>query len=329
MGMNINLKITRRHLLFLAAALPVAAWAAPYNPPTQTTEVWRADWADAGRNRTVPVKFYYPKGAGPFPVIIFSHGLGGTRENYGYVGTYWSAHGYVSLHLQHAGSDDAVWRNGGMQAMGRAANGKNALDRAGDVSFALDQLEKLNQDANFPLRGKLDLQKIGMAGHSFGANTTLLVSGLKLPLAKSLADPRIRCAIAMSSPAPLTKNYDEIYGGIQIPLYHLTGTKDTSPIDRAGSSAADRQLPFQHSKSADAYLTVFQNGDHMVFSGWRRGAPVASDERNFALIQQSTLAFWDAYLKGDNAAKTWLQNDYAKELAANGTFEQKIVKTKP
>ncbi len=327
--MKTKLKITRLHLLFLTVALPLVAWAASYSAPTQTTEIWRTDWRDAKRNRTVPVKIYYPKSEGLFPVIIFSHGLGGTREGYDYVGNFWSAHGYISVHLQHEGSDDSVWRNGGMQAMGRAANGKNAVDRAGDVSFAIDQLEKLNKDANFPLRGKLNLQKIGMAGHSFGANTTLLVSGLKLPLAKSLADPRIQCAIAMSSPAPTLKNYDEIYGGIVIPIYHLTGTKDISPIDRPGSSAQDRQLPFKHSKGADAYLTTFQDGDHMVFSGRRRGAPVASDERNHALIQQSTLAFWDAYLKGDAGAKRWLQNDFAIELAANGTFEQRIAKTKP
>lgn len=328
------MKITRRHLLFLTAALPVAAWAAPYvapnGTPAQATDIWRADWQDARRNRRVPVKIYYPKGDGPFPVIVFSHGLGGTREGYDYVGTYWASHGYVSLHLQHSGSDDAVWRGGGgMQAMSRAANGKNALDRAGDVSFALDQLEKLNQDANFPLHGKLDLKKIGMAGHSFGANTTLLVSGVKMPVIGSLGDPRIKCAIAMSAPAPVGKDYDSIYSGIKIPIYHLTGTKDTSPIDRTGTTPEDRQLPYRHSKGADAYLTVFQDGDHMVFSGRRRGAPVASDERNHALIQQSTLAFWDAYLKGDEKAKTWLQSDFARELGANGTFAQRNAVAKP
>ena len=67
----------------------------------------------------------------------------------------------------------------------------------------------------------------------------------------------------------------------------------------------------------------------MVFSGQRRGAPVASDARNHELIQQSTLAFWDAYLKGDATAKSWLQNDFAKELGNSGTFEQRIVKEKP
>jgi predicted dienelactone hydrolase len=67
------------------------------------------DWHDKARDRDVPVKLHYPKtGAGPFPVIIFSHGLGGSRDGYEYLGRHWASHGYVSVHLQHKGSDTAV-----------------------------------------------------------------------------------------------------------------------------------------------------------------------------------------------------------------------------
>ena len=56
------------------------------------------DWHDAKRDRRVPVKIYYPKtGNGPFPVIIFSHGLGGSREGYEYLGRHWASWGYVSV----------------------------------------------------------------------------------------------------------------------------------------------------------------------------------------------------------------------------------------
>lgn len=324
------MKITRRRLLVVSVALPFAVWAAPYTKPAQQVLTWEGSWKDQKRNRTVPVKIYYPNTGVPLPVIIFSHGLGGTREAYEYVGAYWARHGYVSVHLQHAGSDDAVWRGGGMQAMQRAANAKNAVDRAQDVSFALDQLEKLNGDAAFPLRSRLDFQKIGIAGHSFGANTTLLASGLKWPVVGSLADKRIKCAIAMSAPPPASQDYEALFGDIKIPIYHLTGTRDESPIDRAGSSAKDRRVPFDHIKGADSYLTIFKDGDHMVFSG-RRGlrGDRSRDAIFHPLIQQSTLAFWDAYLKGDMEAKAWLRNEFAKELADNGTFEQKIATPEP
>lgn len=320
------MKITRRAFLISAAALPLARFvsAAPYEGTAKAVEVWRAEWHDAKRDRAVPVKIYYPKDiAAPCPVIVFSHGLGGSREGYEYLGNYWASRGYVSVHLQHLGSDSAVWQGGDLQALKQAANAKNALDRARDVSFALDQLEILNKTADFPLQGKLDLQRIGMAGHSFGANTALLVSGMNLgfPGAPSLTEPRIKAAVILSAPSPMSKNYDVIYGSIRLPMLHMTGTKDTSPIDRPGSTAADRRLPFDHIHGSDAYLLTFKDGDHMVFSGQRRGASVATDDRYHALIQQSSTAFWDTYLQGDAKGKQWLKSDFRRELGENGVFE--------
>jgi predicted dienelactone hydrolase len=172
-----------------------------------SVETARYDWLDSKRDRKVPVKIYYPKGDGPFPVIIFSHGLGGSREGYEYLGRYWASYGYVSVHLQHLGSDDAVWRDAApgerMQRMRDATlNLENAINRPKDVSFAIDQLEKMNQE-NGPFKGRLDLKRIGVAGHSFGAFTTLAIAGQKFGGAQRnipFADPRVKAAIAMSAP---------------------------------------------------------------------------------------------------------------------------------
>src|SRR5215472_14384156 len=73
-------------------------------------EVLRVEWFDATRAQQVPAKLYYPKtGPGPFPLLLVSHGLGGSREGYAYLGRYWASAGYVSVHVQHLGSDEAVW----------------------------------------------------------------------------------------------------------------------------------------------------------------------------------------------------------------------------
>src|SRR5437879_4469297 len=86
------------------------AYAPP--KPSATVEVLKLDWHDAKRNRAVPAKIYFPKeGAGALPVVIFSHGLGGSRDGYEYLGRHWAGCGYVSVHLQHIGSDSAVWRD--------------------------------------------------------------------------------------------------------------------------------------------------------------------------------------------------------------------------
>lgn len=323
--MNVN-GMTRRQLLLWAGALLWArsTWATPYDTPAQAVDIWRGEWRDAKRSRTVPVKIYSPHGAGPFPVIVFSHGLGGSREGYEYLGRYWAAHGYVSVHLQHPGSDNSVWRGAaGRQGLRDAISSQTARDRALDVHFAIDQLQRLNTDTAWPLHGKLDLRHIGMAGHSFGANTTLLIAGMAAR-GGTLADPRVQCAIALSSPTPVSKNYDALYAGIKIPMLHMTGTKDISPVDPGNSRASDRRIPYDHIHGADAYLATFADGDHMLFSGREPlTRHVPSDERNHLLIQEATTAFWDAYLKGSHKALTWLRDGFAKELGSNGVWEQK------
>ena len=86
---------------------------AAYNalPGSYAVETAAYNWVDKDRNREVPAKIYFPKiGRGPFPVIIFSHGLGGSRDGYEYLGRHWASYGYISVHLQHKGSDTAVWK---------------------------------------------------------------------------------------------------------------------------------------------------------------------------------------------------------------------------
>jgi predicted dienelactone hydrolase len=325
--------------LIAATGSPVAAAAADATAQhyqvsrTQSVETVKFEWKDAKRDREVPVKIYYPKtGSGPFPIIIFSHGLGGTRDAYEYLGRHWASHGYVSVHLQHIGSDDDVWRNvepsERMKAMRRsAANPQNSLNRPLDVSFAIDQITRLNREAG-PFQGRLDLNRIGAAGHSFGAYTTLAVAGQVFvgPFVdgKTLADPRVKAAVPMSAPVPShNRELDRVFGKIQIPCLHMTGTKDNSPI--GNTPAEDRRLPFDHSNGADQYLIIFENGDHMIFSGRGRLAGGENDEQFHALIRESTLAFWDAYLRGDSKAKAWLAGGgFERVLGKDGTFEKKL-----
>jgi dienelactone hydrolase len=230
---------TAASLLFLGWALAIAA------TPAQQKEVGplkvgilRLEWADSARERVVPIKIYYPEEiSGPFPVIVFSHGLGGTRDTYEYLGSHWASHGYVAVHLQHHGSDDAVWREstGLGAAMARSAmNPRNALDRALDVHFALDQLALFDKQASSPLAGRLDLTRVGVAGHSFGAWTTLAVAGQTMARSGArFLDPRVKAAIAMSAPTPpalaMGADAGSIYGGIRIPILHMTGTEDEVP----------------------------------------------------------------------------------------------------
>ncbi|HEV7505956.1 MAG TPA: hypothetical protein VGS07_13700 [Thermoanaerobaculia bacterium] len=312
----------------LPAQAPAAVETYEHGPGSYAVATVSYDWVDSARNRKVPVKIYYPeKGQGPFPVIVFSHGLGGSREGYEYLGRHWASHGYVSVHLQHLGSDDAVWRESKEPARDlakAAAEPGNAVARPKDVSFVLDRVTALNGDVS-PLKGRLDLRAIGMAGHSFGAWTTLAVAGQMLGprLLGSLADPRFKAAIAMSASVPRNVDLDRAYGKINMPILHMTGTLDDSPI--GDTKAAERRVPFDHIQAPGQYLVIFQGGDHMIFAGQRLRASEGAKDPHFQdLILQGTTAFWDAYLKGDAAAKSWLsRGGYAAVLGADGKLEVK------
>lgn len=316
-------------LVLLAVIVTGLATQLAQATPTDSVVTARFTWHDTKRERDVPVKIYSPANrTGPFPVILFSHGLGGTRDNYEYLGEYWASHGYVSVHLQHEGSDDQVWRQAGLfgskKAMRRAvADPRNAINRTRDVSFAIDELERLNREKS-AYQHRLDLSRIGVAGHSFGAFTALAVAGQEftpgLNRNGTLADPRVKAVIPMSAPAPANQSrLDEVYGNIHIPCLHMTGTKDSSPI--GDTQPGERRLPFDHCRKSDQYLITFQDGDHMVFSGRR----ATRQDRAFqALICESSTMFWNAYLRDDPKAKSWLANDFKSTLGQNGTLEVKL-----
>jgi len=318
-------------LLLLFGSASMDAAESSYQPPAPSLEVAAVlyQWHDASRNRDVPVKIYYPaRGSGPFPIIIFSHGLGGSREGYENFGRSWAGCGYVSVHLQHLGSDDGVWKNAGPLGVAAAlyqsvSDVSNAINRARDVSFGIDQTLKLNTGKDSPLRGRLDTARIGMAGHSFGAWTTMAVVGEKIhPADPSLADPRITAAIAMSAPVPrLPADRDRAFLGITTPVFHMTGTLDDSPIGE--TRAAERRIPFDEMNKAETCLVIFNGADHMTFAG--HIVPRTSDAEFQPLIVAGSIAFWDAYLKGNAAAKNWLYNGgFAQFIGAKGTFEKKL-----
>lgn len=301
------------------------------------------DWTDTTRKRTIPIKIYQPKTAGPWPVVIFSHGLGGSREAAGYFGEAMAANGYLSLHLQHPGSDSSVWmgalkdgringkqdmKQGLMQEMRTAMTGDNLRARVDDVKFVLNQLERLNSGAG-PWHGKLDMTKVGCAGHSFGAGTTMAIAGQNFGTGArriNEADARVKAAIYMSAPVNLAgRDPKNLYGSIKIPGMHMTGTEDNSPINN--NTAADRLIPYKFVNAPDQYQVNFNGGDHAIFGGTQaRGIgkrDQAKDAQYHELINKLSVAFFDAYLKGDAKQKQWLKQSAAAYLGKQATFEFK------
>lgn len=284
---------------------------------------------DAARNRDIPILAYIPPPAlessvqsdsGAYPVVLFSHGLGGARTMGAYLGNHWARRGFVAVFLQHPGSDDLVWRNqpllGRMSALRQAANSENFVLRVQDVSAVLDQLEKWNAATNSAedspakaLAGNLNLDAVGMSGHSFGAVTTQAVSGQSFAGKPRFTDPRIKAAICMSPSMPRRGRDPALaFGSVKIPWLLMTGTHDAARIGE--QTVESRQAVFPALPEGSKYELVLDGAEHSAFTD--RALPGDRRQRNpnhHRAIQAISTAFWDAYLKHDADAVRWLASD--------------------
>jgi predicted dienelactone hydrolase len=265
---------------------------------------------DAARDRDIPVRVYLPAQFYPATVVLFSHGLGGTRGGSAFLGEHWAGRGYVAVFLQHPGSDDSVWKDASpqdrMAAMRKAASLENFLLRVEDVPAVLNQLEAWNTNKTNSLAGRLDLTKVGMSGHSFGAVTTEAVSGEDMMgNGPKFTDPRIKAAIAFSPSAPRTTSAEEAFGSVNVPWMLMTGTEDIAPIGNSDLKSRLAVYPALH--GAPKYELVLDKADHSAFTD--RALPGDHEPRNpnhHRVMLALSTAFWDAYLRGDAAALAWL-----------------------
>ena len=129
--------------------------------------------------RPVPIKVHLPLGDGPFPVVVVSHGAGGDWDTHLVQAKHLASHGYAVLCLEHVGSNRERMGQG-LQMMknldAMIHDSEEVMARPKDVSFALDRAAEWNRD-HPRMRGKLDLGRVGMMGHSFGAYTTMVICG--------------------------------------------------------------------------------------------------------------------------------------------------------
>ncbi|TZG27421.1 alpha/beta hydrolase family protein [Sphingomonas montanisoli] len=314
------MRLLRACLTLLALALPVAAQAA-ITPITLCDAVW----LDAARSREVPVRIRMPAGRGKLPLIVFSHGLGGSLEAGTMWAHAWATSGFAVINLQHAGSDSALF---GKPDFKSALNSVQLAARARDVQFALNEIGRKPFEGKCELR-RIDTARIGMAGHSFGAQTTLAVVGqtFPTPFEPSLSDPRIRAAIGFSPSPPLTGSPEAAFANIRIPFLSITGTQDAIP-NVIAVTALQRQLPYRLMPPGDKFLLVMEGGTHAMFAGQSFSAG-SSDREPTPHIRDTviaiTTAFWRAVFNDDKPALRWLLSPEGARagLPAQDKFESK------
>jgi pimeloyl-ACP methyl ester carboxylesterase len=175
-----------------------------------------------------------------------------------------------------------------------------------DLRFALDQL--LGGD----LGRQIDGDRIIAAGHSYGANTTLLAAGARVDRPGSpldLREPRVRAAIIISAPPFYGESSPErILAAVEVPSLHITGTDDVIRIPGYYSDASDRVAVFNGVGDARKTLAVFTGGSHSMFTDRTSTGGMQLNAQVKSATQELTTAFLRSVVTGDHRSlQAWPQ----------------------
>lgn len=239
--------------------------------PAQGHRILDLELFDTDRQRPVPARLYLPHRASPaqpVPLVVFSHGLGGSRMGYSYLARHWANAGMASLHPQHVGSDNSVWRGNPLELLQRlqtAAHESEALARALDLRFVLNHILASDQGPLF------NASSIAVAGHSYGANTAMLVAGAQVntgsPNLQDLRDRRIKAAILISAPPLIGQGpARQVLGTVSLPTLHITSLEDTINLPGYRSTVEDRIAIFDAMAQSPRTLAVYNTGGHSIFT---------------------------------------------------------------
>jgi predicted dienelactone hydrolase len=286
----------RAWALILAAVASLAA-----ADPVEVDGLWLLDSA---RERNLGLKVYHPsEPSASLPVVLFSHGLGGSQWGYAYLGKVLAARGCVVIHVTHPGSDWLLWDGKGYgEAM---ANLRRALEdpaiwreRPRDLAFLADRLGEI--EARVPaLAGRLDAGRLIAAGHSLGAYTALAGIGLAPALpdeVPALADPRLRAAIALSPPGPGGFLPIAGWAGVSRPVLLVTGTDDDQPLAGSGKGLAWRLEGWEALVQVERHLLILAGAGHMTFAGGGLGERARPE--HLAAVAEACAGFIASVLDG-------------------------------
>lgn len=123
----------------------------------------------------------------PYPLIVFSHGFGGTRHQSTFLTEHLASYGLVVIAANHPGADfEAIGGFDGRQERSLFALGAMASNavrdfalRPSDIFRQIDEMERLSAPGG-ALAGLVDTQRSAVSGHSFGGYTTVAASGARL-----------------------------------------------------------------------------------------------------------------------------------------------------
>jgi predicted esterase len=255
-----------------------AAWGSQPEMPTRaltTTILYPATKpAPAAPLPSVP-----DHGGAPYPLIVFSHGLGASPQDYLPLLKSWASAGYVVAAPLFPLTSSAT--PGGPDA-------GDVVNQPKDVSYVIGAVQADSAAPTGTLAGLVDPKEVGVAGHSNGAVTTL---GL---IANTCChDPRVKAAVVMAGTTVGFPSGQYDYGHTP-PLLLVHGT-------------ADELIPYR--SAPIVYDDVLGPKGLLTITGGSHESAAGLLSPSSAVVVRTTTDFFDAYLRGDASAVGRMKTD--------------------
>jgi fermentation-respiration switch protein FrsA (DUF1100 family) len=264
---------------FVDPSRPTPAWNGVAQLPSRTL-VTTILYPAAGRAGGPTTPGAAPdKSAGPFPLIVFAHGLGATPQDYITLLTDWAAAGFVVAAPLFPLSNSNV--AGGPDA-------GDVVNQPKDMSYVIGAVLSDSHLSTGTLSGLVDPKEVGAAGHSNGAVTTLgLVANT------CCQDSRVKAAIVM---AGTTEGFPPGHYDFSKtpPLLLVHGTADQLIPYRSAP------LIYNQARGPKGLLTI-EGGSH--------GGAAGMDPQSASTVIRTTTDFFEAYLDGNRLARGSLAPD--------------------
>ena len=313
----------RRLIVFFAVLLSGVVFGA------EAVDSGELAFRDEARDKTMYLRVRYPDRAdGACPLVVFSHGMGGSYDAFPDLSTLLAEHGYVVVHPMHSDSIALRRRNGesGKSLLGalsrRGMKKVDLPDRIADCVWVLDHLDEIEHAIGRP--GLIDRKHAAMAGHSAGAMTTQALAGLRFYTwggrrSRALVDePRFDAFVVISGQGTTRRSLKPgSWEDMKRPMLVFTGSEDVIAI--SNETPASRREPFEHAPPGGKYLVFIDGATHSSYSGSKharllREQPPENVDAIVSLVDAVTLHFLDAYIRGDAAARAWMDSDAPASL---------------
>lgn len=254
---------------------------------------------------------------GQWPLVVFSHGSGGTRVGYVFLTEFLASHGFIVMAADHLGNSRYTVVNGQVVKSGGARGQASATDRPKDVSFLIDAMTGMNGAKGNRFAGRVDLGRIAAAGMSFGGSTTINVIE---------QDKRVKAAVMLAPGGPVSAR-----ANFTTPVMMMIGSEDTT-IREAGNTSNRK---YYEASKGPHYLVEIKDGGHFTFTsvdqynpaygnGIGKGKRItAADqevtylppEKSHAIVGAYALAFLSLHVRGETGYRAFLdQNHYGEAI---------------